>query len=124
MVPLCDGPRQEVIDLGVPDPGPLGSGAYTGPLLTKTLLFLGLRERRSVPHLDFRTAADRPVSARTLSTTPTLLGFDKATSDTIHAVELTRYGIDHGSSGDRANVQTATMPGDLRIDQADVAAVR
>ena len=88
MVPLCDGPRQEVIDLGVPDPGPLGGGAYTGPLLTKTLLFLGLRERRSVPDLDFRTAADRPVSARTLSTTPTLLRFNKATGDTIHAVEL------------------------------------
>ncbi|MDX1385458.1 MAG: pyrroloquinoline quinone-dependent dehydrogenase, partial [Thermoanaerobaculia bacterium] len=35
-----EGPRQQVIDLGLPDPGPLGSASFTGPLLTKTLLFL------------------------------------------------------------------------------------
>jgi len=40
-VPLGDGPRQRVIDLGVADPGPLGGGSYTGPLLTESLLFIG-----------------------------------------------------------------------------------
>ena len=39
MVPHGDGPRQNVIDLGLDDPGPLG-GRGTGPLLTPTLLFL------------------------------------------------------------------------------------
>ena len=34
-----DGPRQQVIDLGIPDPGPLG-GRGTGPLVTPSLLFL------------------------------------------------------------------------------------
>lgn len=35
-----DGPRQKVIDLGLPDPGPLGAGWSGGPVLTKTLLFV------------------------------------------------------------------------------------
>lgn len=39
MVPHGDGPRQKVIDLGLPDPGPLG-GPGTGPVVTDTLLFL------------------------------------------------------------------------------------
>lgn len=39
MMPHGDGPRQKVIDLGIADPGPLGAGG-TGPVLTKTLLFL------------------------------------------------------------------------------------
>ncbi len=30
MVPLGDGPCQNVIDLGIADPGPLGGGFYTG----------------------------------------------------------------------------------------------
>ncbi len=41
MVPFGDGIRQQLIDLGIPDPGPVGGGGYTGPLLTPTLLFLG-----------------------------------------------------------------------------------
>ena len=49
MVPLGDGPRQRLIDMGVPDPGPLGGGSYTGPLLTKTLLFLGFRGAAGQP---------------------------------------------------------------------------
>ena len=88
MVPLGDGPRQQIIDMGVPDPGPLGGGAYTGPLLTKTLLFLGFRARRDVPDLEFRPTTERGVTSRTYSTAPVLLAFDKATGETIHAVEL------------------------------------
>ncbi len=42
MVPLGEGPRQRLIEMGLPDPGPLGGGSYTGPLLTSTLLFVGL----------------------------------------------------------------------------------
>ncbi len=39
MVPNGNGPRQKVIDLGLPDPGPLGNRS-TGPLVTDTLLFV------------------------------------------------------------------------------------
>ena len=89
MVPLGDGPRRDVIDLGIPDPGPLGGGSYTGPLLTKTLLFLGFRGRRDSPDLGFISRdADRPANPRALSTTPYLLAFDKSTGETVHALEL------------------------------------
>ncbi len=88
MVPLGDGPRQRLIDMGVPDPGPLGGGAYTGPLLTKTLLFLGFRGRRDSLELDLYHPADVLTTPRTLSTTPFLLAFDKATGAPVHAVEL------------------------------------
>jgi len=40
MVPHGDGPRQKVIELGLPDPGPLGSVGISGPVLTETLLFV------------------------------------------------------------------------------------
>ncbi|REJ85512.1 MAG: pyrroloquinoline quinone-dependent dehydrogenase [Acidobacteria bacterium] len=40
-VPHGDGIRQQIVDLGLPDPGPVGSASFTGPLLTDTLLFLG-----------------------------------------------------------------------------------
>jgi quinoprotein glucose dehydrogenase len=40
-----DGIRQQIIDLGIPDPGPVGGRSGTGPLLTKTLLFLGQGSR-------------------------------------------------------------------------------
>jgi quinoprotein glucose dehydrogenase len=88
MVPLGDGPRQRLIDMGVPDPGPLGGGSYTGPLLTKTLLFLGFRGRRDSLELDLYHPADVLTTDRTLSTTPFLLAFDKATGTAVHAVEL------------------------------------
>ena len=88
MIPLGDGPRQQLINMGIPDPGPLGGGAYTGPLLTKTLLFLGFRGRRDSPELDFQNPAAVPVEPRALSATPFLLAFDKATGATVHAVEL------------------------------------
>ncbi len=69
-VTLGDGPRQRLIEMGVSDPGPLGGGAYTGPLVTKTLLFLGLGGGRQ--------SAQGPV----------LNAFDKATGAIVHAVDL------------------------------------
>ncbi len=41
MVPHGEGIRERIIAAGVEDPGPVGSPSRTGPLLTKTLLFLG-----------------------------------------------------------------------------------
>ena len=69
-VPLGDGPRQRLIDMGVRDPGPLGGGNYTGPLVTKTLLFLGL--------------GGGPRSGQA----PVLIAFDKATGQIVHAVDV------------------------------------
>ena len=69
-VPLGDGPRQQIIDLGAPDPGPIGGGGYTGPLVTKTLLFLGLR------------------GSRASGQGPVLSAFDKATGEVVRAVDL------------------------------------
>jgi quinoprotein glucose dehydrogenase len=46
-VPHGDGIRQQLIDMGIPDPGPVGSRSSTGPLLTKTLLFFGQGSRTS-----------------------------------------------------------------------------
>jgi len=70
-IPLGDGVRQRVIDLGAPDPGPQGGGSYTGPLLTRTLLFIG--------HDGRRAGAEGG---------PALLALDKATGATLHAIEL------------------------------------
>ncbi len=80
MTPLGDGPRQHVLDLGIPDPGPLGGGSYTGPLVTKTLLFLGLRGD-DAPDLGFGSGSptDPP---------PVLNAYDKATGNVLHSVEL------------------------------------
>lgn len=69
-VPLGDGPRQQVIDLGAPDPGPLGGAVYTGPVVTKTLLFLGLRGNRETGQ------------------GPVLNAYDKASGEIVHAVDL------------------------------------
>lgn len=66
MVPHGDGPRQKVIDLGAPDPGPLGSLGISPPLLTPTLLFLA------------QTDNDRHV----------LRAFDKAGGEIIAEIEL------------------------------------
>ena len=88
MVPLGDGPRQRVIDLGIPDPGPLGGGSYTGPLLTKSLLFLGFRDQDDASDLDFRPVAERDLVPRAFSRKPVLLAFDKSTGETLHEVEL------------------------------------
>ena len=40
MVPHGEGMRQKIIDMGILDPGPVGSASRVGPLLTKTLLFM------------------------------------------------------------------------------------
>ncbi|MEO2199164.1 MAG: hypothetical protein ABGY72_24180, partial [bacterium] len=66
----------------------LGGGAYTGPLLTKGLLFLGFRGRGDASDLDFRPVADRDLAPRAFSREPVLLAFDKATGETVHEVEL------------------------------------
>lgn len=91
MVPLGDGPRQKVIDLGLPDPGPLGGGAYTGPLVTKTLLFIGLRGSEAAD-LVFGTTdtVAAAIEGRKADATapPELRVLDKATGATIHAVPL------------------------------------
>ena len=85
-MPLGDGPRQAVIDQGAT---PDRSAAATGPLLTKSLLFLGFRGRRDSPDLGFISRdTDSPVNPRRLSTTPYLLAFDKATGETIRALQL------------------------------------
>ncbi len=84
MIPLGDGPRQKLIDMGLRDPGPLGGGAYTGPLVTKTLLFLGLRGTEA-PDLVFGTAG---VPRPEITTKPVLRAFDKGTGETVHSVEL------------------------------------
>ena len=69
-VPLGDGPRQRLIDMGVPDPGPLGGGSFTGPVVTPTLLFLGVGGRRG---------GGQP---------PVLNAFDKATGEMVRAVDV------------------------------------
>jgi quinoprotein glucose dehydrogenase len=70
-VPVGDGVRQRVIGLGRPDPGPQGGGTFTGPLLTRALLFLG--------HAGTRDGGEGG---------PALLAFDKATGRQVHATEL------------------------------------
>jgi quinoprotein glucose dehydrogenase len=92
MVPLGDGPRQKLIDMGVPDPGPLGGGAYTGPLITKTLLFVGLRGSEAAD-LVFAptTAAVADIiesRARDVVAPPELRAFDKQTGATVASVRL------------------------------------
>jgi len=69
-VTLGDGPRQRLIEMGVSDPGPLGGGAFTGPVVTKTLLFLGLS------------------GSRQSGQGPVLNAFDKATGEIVHGVDL------------------------------------
>ena len=90
-IPLGDGPRRRVIELGAPDPGPLGGGAYTGPLVTKTLLFIGLRGSEA-PDLVFGTpdAAATAIEARRSDATapPELRAIDKVTGATVNSVIL------------------------------------
>ncbi len=73
MVPHGDGPRQLVSELAGRDVGPLGSGGG-GPLLTKTLLFVG------------QGAGGR--GARGGGGANVLRAFDKATGEVVAAVEL------------------------------------
>jgi len=66
MIPHGEGIRQKIIDMGILDPGPVGGPSRTGPLLTKTLLF--------VAQVD---------NGRNL-----LRAFDKATGAVLHEIEL------------------------------------
>ena len=91
MTPLGDGPRQQVIALGVADPGPLGGGAYTAPLVTKTLLFIGVRGSEA-PDLAFGTlaAVEATVDGRRPSAVapPELRVLDKSTGALVRTVPL------------------------------------
>ncbi|MFN2330215.1 MAG: pyrroloquinoline quinone-dependent dehydrogenase, partial [Chromatocurvus sp.] len=66
MVPHGEGIRQRIIDMGIDDPGPVGSFGRHGPLLTRSLLF--------VAQLD----GSRPV----------LRSYDKFTGDVLSELEL------------------------------------
>ncbi len=66
MIPHGEGPRQQIIDMGILDPGPVGGSSTTGPVLTPTLLFFAQRDN------------DRNL----------LRAFDKATGDVIREIEL------------------------------------
>jgi quinoprotein glucose dehydrogenase len=70
-VPHGEGVRQQVIALGIADPGPLGSADRTGPLITKTLLFVGQRD-----------------AGRTL-----LRAYNKDTGEVIHELELPSLAV-------------------------------
>jgi quinoprotein glucose dehydrogenase len=47
MVPNGEGPRQEMIAAGIPDPGPVGNPGYTHVLVTGSLLFTTLNDNGS-----------------------------------------------------------------------------
>ncbi|MEX0619391.1 MAG: pyrroloquinoline quinone-dependent dehydrogenase [Pseudohongiellaceae bacterium] len=66
-VPHGDGIRQRLIDMGIPDPGPVGNAGVNGPVLTANLLFVGRR-------------ADDGTGA--------LTAYDKATGDVVHETHL------------------------------------
>ena len=66
MIPHGDGIRQRIIDMGILDPGPVGSPNRTGPVLTRTLLFIAQAD-----------------GSRNL-----LRAIDKATGAIVHEVEL------------------------------------
>ena len=66
MVPHGEGIRQKIIELGIPDPGPVGARGSAGPVLTKSLLFLAqASQQKSV-----------------------LRAFDKSTGAVVHEIEL------------------------------------
>ena len=58
-----------MIEMGVSDPGPLGGARFTGPLVTKTLLLLGVNDRRS-------------------GEDPVLNAFDKATGEIVQSIKI------------------------------------
>lgn len=66
MIPHGEGIRQKIIDMGILDPGPVGGPSRTGPLLTKTLLFVAQVDNgRNV-----------------------MRAFDKATGAVVHEIDL------------------------------------
>ena len=74
-IPHGDGIRQQLIDMGIPDPGPVGSRSSTGPLLTKTLLFFGQGSRTS----RVENSAAKPI----------FRALDKKTGAIVHEMALT-----------------------------------
>ena len=66
IVPHGEGNRQQIIDMGILDPGPVGSTSRTGPVLTKMLLFMAQSD-----------------GGRNL-----LRAFDKASGAVVHEAEL------------------------------------
>jgi quinoprotein glucose dehydrogenase len=74
-VPHGEGIRQKIVELGIPDPGPVGSASFAGPLLTETLLFLGQGAIAS------RVAGEAGEQAY-------LTAYDKATGEVVANVEL------------------------------------
>ena len=62
------GIRQKIIDMGIPDPGPVGAIGFLSPLLTKSLLFVAVNDGK-----------------------PLLRALDKNTGETLHEVELPGY---------------------------------
>ena len=65
VIPNSEGIRQTIIDMGIPDPGPVGQIAFISPLLTKSLLFIAITDGK-----------------------PVLRAIDKTTGATVHEVEL------------------------------------
>jgi|TARA_Y100000310_G_C20692299_1_gene823147 quinoprotein glucose dehydrogenase len=65
VVPNGQGMRQRIIDMGIPDPGPVGAFGHASPLVTKSLIFVPAYEGK-----------------------PLLRALDKATGKTIHETEL------------------------------------
>ena len=65
VVPNGQGIRQKIIDMGIPDPGPVGAIGFLSPLLTKSLLFVAVNDGK-----------------------PLLRALDKNTGATIHELEL------------------------------------
>ena len=73
-----DGPRQKVIDMGLPDPGPLGASWSGGPVLTKSLLLVSQADGqrnvlRAFDKLDGRVIAEIDLPARPWGTPMTYL---------------------------------------------------
>ena len=66
VIPHGEGPRKQIIEMGILDPAPVGSVSRTGPVLTKTLLFLAQSDEGS----------------------NLLRAFDKATGAVVHEVSL------------------------------------
>lgn len=66
MIPHGEGVRARIIEQGIVDPGPVGSPSRTGPLLTKTLLFVAQEDNGRY----------------------VLRAFDKANGSVLHEIDL------------------------------------